>query len=310
MTYIRGQLLPDELLAAQFVFMDTRRDLLQLANFGMPELLGESFDGHIRALPGNNMPIMSFLETSAVDTYRLSTFRKLLIYSDGLEEAAMGDGRLYVNALREDFAAATCRKGFVEQMRRRVPAFEDDMVFLWISTLPEPCVLVNRYEICSTIEAIDEFVVFQLPEFLVERGFAFKELTQLQCALNELMVNAFEHGNLGIGHDQKHLLLESHTFDEFVVSRSGEPGFAQKKIWVEYGEIEGDEMTTVVMTVTDQGAGFDVQRLMKKLVLEKSLHLGGRGIRMCEQLLDGLYYKDPGNAVVLVKNFSWRRDDH
>src|SRR5262249_28083913 len=76
----------------------------------------------------------------------------------------------------------------------------------------------------------------------------------LQLALIELLVNAMEHGNAGIGSDEKtRWLAENHTIQELVERRMSEPERAGRKVRVAYRISPASSW----FEIADEGEGFD-----------------------------------------------------
>jgi CheY-like chemotaxis protein len=112
--------------------------------------------------------------------------------------------------------------------------------------------------------------------------------------LTELLVNAVEHGNLGISYaDKKQLRLEDRWETE-VVRRFALPEYHERCVRVRV-ERHFDRLE---FTVTDEGAGFDWQRYME-FDPERAGDPNGRGIAMARMLsFASLEYRGNGNTVV------------
>lgn len=117
----------------------------------------------------------------------------------------------------------------------------------------------------------------------------------------ELIINAVEHGNLGIGYDEKTTLLETKLWREEITKRQQLPEHINKQVTV-YFETNDDEYS---LTVKDEGAGFD-WRKYSEINPARALHNHGRGIAQATLVsFDKLIYNDKGNevrAVVYKKN--------
>ena len=109
--------------------------------------------------------------------------------------------------------------------------------------------------------------------------------------LMELFANAIEHGNLGIGYEEKSRLLEKGSLNQEIKRRLELPENAHKKVTVEI-EKSCDQ---AVVTVEDQGPGFDYERYLRHAE-DRCLHAHGRGILLAGALFD-LTYFPPGNRV-------------
>jgi CheY-like chemotaxis protein len=148
---------------------------------------------------------------------------------------------------------------------------------------------------------------------LVEGKFTFKTLTQARslaaavasaCAnpsgagmgLVEILVNAVEHGNLGIDFHQKSTLLSEGRWDREIEARQALPEFNAKKVTVEISRSGGE----LHIIVTDEGPGFDWERYLE-LDEARALHPNGRGIALAKGVaFRHLEYRGAGNIVSLV----------
>jgi len=116
--------------------------------------------------------------------------------------------------------------------------------------------------------------------------------------LYEFLVNAHEHGNLGLGEHDKEKLLNEGKYDDFLNSRENE----NSTIDVKFSAV-GKE---VVVNVTDHGKGFNYDkylRMSKDEVLSRIAMPNGRGIVMAIGYFDAVRYDKQGTSVSLIKNF-------
>ena len=114
----------------------------------------------------------------------------------------------------------------------------------------------------------------------------------LSIALEELVRNAYEHGNLGITSEEKRMLLENGEFEREVARRQSY--CETKRILV---EIEASP-ETVRATVEDDGVGFDRESSVKTPEVE-AVH--GRGLEIAERVFDSLRFELNGTRVVAEK---------
>lgn len=114
--------------------------------------------------------------------------------------------------------------------------------------------------------------------------------------LNELLSNAVEHGNLGIGFDQKTQLQADDRWEEEIERRLGLPENMSKNVVVEVDRSsEG-----LVITITDEGMGFDWKQY-EVLQPERMFDSHGRGIAMAKAMsFQCLEYLGKGNQVRCV----------
>jgi CheY-like chemotaxis protein/anti-sigma regulatory factor (Ser/Thr protein kinase) len=111
--------------------------------------------------------------------------------------------------------------------------------------------------------------------------------------LSELLINAVEHGNLGISYQQKtDLNLQGQWLAE-VERRLTLPENQSKQVLVEF-EKGAD---AIKLTITDEGNGFDWKNYME-MKAERAMDSHGRGIAMANMFsFDELTYQGCGNQV-------------
>ncbi len=137
-------------------------------------------------------------------------------------------------------------------------------------------------------------------EYLVERsvhtGVCQESRSgKLLMALQEALTNSVIHGNLEVSSSLKERADDS--FAQLVAQRASDPRFASRivDIFVDY---DGTECKWIF---TDQGQGFEVERVLERVLSDdpEILLASGRGILMMHSLLDGLDYEMGGRRCVL-----------
>jgi anti-sigma regulatory factor (Ser/Thr protein kinase) len=111
--------------------------------------------------------------------------------------------------------------------------------------------------------------------------------------ISELLVNAVEHGNLGIGYDEKGMLLQSGQLDQEVQRRLELPEYRDLDVDVCYERTEKE----IRISITDQGEGFD-WRSFSNMAPERVFDAHGRGIAVARIMsFDQLEFFGEGNQV-------------
>jgi two-component system cell cycle response regulator len=112
--------------------------------------------------------------------------------------------------------------------------------------------------------------------------------------LAELIANAVEHGNLGIGYQQKTVLLTEGTWRDEIQRRLELPENAKK-----YGEaVIARKTDGIYVVITDQGNGFDWRQYMR-IDPARASDNHGRGIAQANMLsFDKLSFNSKGNQAV------------
>jgi len=118
---------------------------------------------------------------------------------------------------------------------------------------------------------------------------------KIVMGLYELMVNAIEHGNLGIGYELKSSLANSAEWINEIEKRINIPENKNRKVIVDY-KAQNNEL---VFTITDQGDGFNYKEFLD-ISTARCLNTSGRGIAVARVLcFDGLEFVAPGNRVIV-----------
>lgn len=112
--------------------------------------------------------------------------------------------------------------------------------------------------------------------------------------LSEMLINAVEHGNLGITyHEKTQLVLEGRLFDE-IERRLDLP--ENKSKWAHLS-FEASE-TLIRVRITDQGRGFDWHQYLD-ICPDRATHPNGRGIATSRLMsFSSVEYLGCGNEVV------------
>ena len=160
--------------------------------------------------------------------------------------------------LREEVSQQKRVMGLMEQSRFRFRTLEEarNLAFLIANCFPEPGVAVY--------------------------------------GLNEMLINAVEHGNLGITYAEKtQLVLEGRLHDE-IERRLALPGNQNK--WA-YLSFEACEHALHVL-IKDQGAGFDWRGYLD-ISPDRATHPHGRGIATSKMMsFSSIEYRGCGNEVL------------
>lgn len=113
--------------------------------------------------------------------------------------------------------------------------------------------------------------------------------------IEELFINAIEHGNLGIGYQEKTRLLMAGTWMDEVSRRLASPEGRKRFVTVNFERLRD---ASVRIEVKDDGDGFDWHQYVD-FTVERAFDNHGRGIAMARALsFDSLQYVGNGNTVV------------
>jgi len=145
--------------------------------------------------------------------------------------------------------------------------------------------------------------------FLDEGTFRFKRLEEAEqlavmiasatpepehaMLIAELLLNAVEHGNLGITYEDKGKLVEQNTWQQEVERRLKLPENVRKYAVARLRR----EGSNLLVEIEDQGSGFDFQRYLR-IDEDRLFDNHGRGIAIARSALN-VEFIPPGNKVVV-----------
>lgn len=116
----------------------------------------------------------------------------------------------------------------------------------------------------------------------------------LQLALNEMLLNAIEHGNCNINYEEKTEWLEKYgSIIGLIKKRREDPEVSSKRVTFEYAITPN----SAKFFIADEGEGFNWREVKDVTKEENLLELHGRGILMTKNVADSLEYNEKGNEV-------------
>lgn len=118
---------------------------------------------------------------------------------------------------------------------------------------------------------------------------------RLKTALTELLVNALEHGNCGIGYEEKsEWLANGGKISELIQNKLENPDIAKRTIRFHYDI----NQTYSTFTIEDDGSGFEWKQFTAPDADSLFTQLNGRGIIMAMTSSARLEYNDEGTIAV------------
>ena len=126
----------------------------------------------------------------------------------------------------------------------------------------------------------------------------------VRLGLNELLINAVEHGNLGITYEEKTAAMErgSDVLTALRDARLTDAVMGKRRVSVDFGL--GEHVCEWV--ISDEGDGFDWRAVPDPLDEDNLLKPLGRGMFLCRFLFDEMEYEGPGNIVRVRKRIQRR----
>ncbi|MBF0187997.1 MAG: response regulator [Magnetococcales bacterium] len=114
--------------------------------------------------------------------------------------------------------------------------------------------------------------------------------------LKELMVNAVEHGNLGISYEEKGRLLAMGLWEEEINRRLQDSTYGNRQATLTFTQ----DPTAVTIVIKDEGSGFAWKPYLE-ISPERLFDTHGRGIAMSRNAsFDTLEFQGCGNQVQLI----------
>ncbi len=156
----------------------------------------------------------------------------------------------------------------------------------------------QKFYISSSLVAAED-ISYRVTRNLV-KYMEIKSVNMLRISLREIIINAVEHGNLGITFEEKSKAVTNGTYLDFLTERQRDPQRMKKMIEIEYSVTP----EKVFYIITDEGDGFDHRRALEKSTDDVNrMMLGhGRGLTMAKNTFDEVRFNTRGNQVHLIKN--------
>ncbi len=136
----------------------------------------------------------------------------------------------------------------------------------------------------SEIKRAEKF----LEDFL-DLEFVNVQKENILLPFNELFLNAYEHGNLGMDFKDKEKLLKENKYINYLKKSKSD-----KLINVCIGKFIYKNTIYIVCKITDKGKGFDLKNHQKAFY-------NGRGLLISDKMCNGIFYNEKGNSVLFIK---------
>ncbi len=125
----------------------------------------------------------------------------------------------------------------------------------------------------------------------------FPDPAQTMVGLSELMMNAIEHGNLGIDFAGKRKLIMDGTWQQHIQDMLKLPEYKSKMATITVERFDD----RIEATIRDQGKGFDYKQYASQNAMSVT-DLNGRGIAIARLMsFDEVSYLGSGNVVRMIK---------
>ena len=121
----------------------------------------------------------------------------------------------------------------------------------------------------------------------------------LRGALQELLINAAEHGNLEISYGEKQQALAEGRYEILLEQRLAQPQLRTRKIVIHV--LYEKEAKSLVYRIADEGTGFNWRDILDRSPdVSDGKEASGRGMFLARSLFPNLAYNDFGNEVMIT----------
>lgn len=151
----------------------------------------------------------------------------------------------------------------------------------------------RQFRISNDIYAISSVVNFIFSNI----DYISEEVSFMKNGLQELLINAVEHGNLNISYDEKQELLEKGDYNRHLKEKAALPTYRDKYVTIKVFST-ADYLKIII---EDMGNGFDLSSIPDPENPENFLKESGKGILMALHAYDKVEYNEIGNCVTLFK---------
>jgi len=294
--YIRPILLEDEALSVSFFELNLHEKNIRYALFSMPPVLLEERTGVVHKVCSNNPPMSKYLQTFKVDDYDMKNVVKYLIYSDGMNENSLKDkDGTYYQYIQEDFKNSLTKSDLLEKLNSRIDVQEDDITCIFLTVFNTHNIEKKEKVIASKmseVESVQEWYDTVLNGWKIDEDVLYKAT----LTFTELLLNAYEHGNLSVNSSQKHSMIADGTYWDILNEKEE---VCDKKIFITLSYVEYTQhQRYIITTIKDEGVGFDTQLLMK--IFRNRDQFNGKGVRISSKSSCGIYYNPKGNEVTAI----------
>jgi CheY-like chemotaxis protein/anti-sigma regulatory factor (Ser/Thr protein kinase) len=154
---------------------------------------------------------------------------------------------------------------------------------------------VSRYELENDPALVSPLVAVFREEMVAFGLCDATGATRAGIALEEALLNAVYHGNLGVSSELK--LSGDGAFERLAEARRHESPYRERRVRV------SAELTPAAarFVIADEGPGFDISKLPDPTDPANLEKPSGRGLLFMRTFMDDMQYNAAGNAVTLVK---------
>lgn len=155
----------------------------------------------------------------------------------------------------------------------------------------------------------DIYIIAPVVNFIFSNiDYISESVSFMKNGLQELLINAVEHGNLNISYEEKQELLERERGDysSHLKNKAALPEYSDKYVTIKV--FSNPDYLKII--IEDMGNGFDPACIPDPQNPENFLKEHGKGILMAMHAYENVEYNEVGNCVTLLKYADRKKDDH
>src|SRR5208283_3669120 len=201
--------------------------------------------------------------------------------------------------LETDFKGSSFATELSDRFSAKIGKPDDDVTFFFIKRLDCHPKWVKTFVINTNLEEI-KALGSKFENILPSLGMSGDSSVMFISSSTEMLMNAYEHGNLDVDLNLKNKLIKNGAYEEYLLTKEKE---TDKKISVTLSLHEENGKEFLVLTIADEGPGFEMS-ILKEPGSTDSRQLNTRGIKITQRLADGIYYNKKGNETKLIKEIT------
>lgn len=293
--YIGPILLDEEAISVDFILLDCSINAMTYAKFSMPASLVQTDDNQVVKIKSNNPSLSKYTQDFTISVYDTQKVVKFLFFSDGIVENSTKDGEnLYLDSIENDFLTSLTKEEMKNKFLETIGEQEDDITFIFIHKLKIQNNTIATKNFPSTMSEVENANEWY-NEIWTSLTNQETLIASAGVVFTELLMNAYEHGNLGLDAQSKQCCLEEDTYFDTLENLEKE---CTKIITVSIYKIDYSENAYILTSIADEGDGFDTNMLSQIFRNSKIFH--GRSVFVSRRSSLGIYYNQKGNVVLYL----------
>jgi FixJ family two-component response regulator/anti-sigma regulatory factor (Ser/Thr protein kinase) len=301
--YLSGMLMEEEAISCGFFLVDLTIMKTDLALFALPPLLVRNLDGSTYRIKSSNPPFSKYTDDIIVSSTSIAEIADFLVVTDGVTDAELVTGEAYREFIEKDFRDSPTLAALQRRFQMKVSEEErDDQTLLHLKRLDLPSDWNWSSELSLSLEAFGSAISEALDSLIKETSLKVSDRDELEIMLTEALINALEHGCLGITSEEKSSLLQMGEYDEVLANRVPP---SDSRISLKISLWRGAAQPLLILEIYDSGSGVPLESVLK---IASPTAVCGRGLRLIGRSCDSLFIGSPGGCLLILKTLVGEND--